>query len=402
MRLPYARQYVDDEDILAVTRVLRSDFLTSGPELEQFESEFAEYCGAKYAVGCSSGTAALHLAYLSLELDSNRRVITSPLTFLSTANVVCMSGSAVDFVDVDPDTLQIDAEQIETLLKKSPAGTYSALMPVHFTGHPAPMERIHALAKTHDLRVIEDASHALGAAYKDSRGKHIRIGSTYHSNLACFSFHATKNITGGEGGAVTTNDQALYERLKLFRSHGMTRIPQNFKDKKLSHSTKGELNPWYYEMHVLGYNYRITDLQCALLRSQLKKYPIWLRKRQAIAVEYRRLIQVHFGDEVKPLVVEAGIEHGQHLFVIRIKFEHFKITRASFMNQLSDVGIGTQVHYIPLTSQPYYQETMNINQRDYPIANQYYLEALSLPFYSSMPEDAPQYVVGEMKRILNG
>jgi UDP-4-amino-4,6-dideoxy-N-acetyl-beta-L-altrosamine transaminase len=402
MNLPYSRQCIDEDDILAVARVLRSDYLTTGPELERFESEFAEYCGAKYAIACSNGTAALHLACLSLGVNSSQRVITSPLTFLSTANVAHMSGAGVDFIDVDPHTLQIDVDQVEALLKKSPTGTYSAVIPVHFTGHPAPMGKIHALAKAYDLWVIEDASHALGAAYRDGGGERIQVGDTQNSNLACFSFHATKNITGGEGGAVTTNDQALYERLKLFRSHGMTRIPQNFKDKKASHSSEGELNPWYYEMHALGYNYRITDFQCALLSSQLKKYPEWLSKRRTIANEYRQLINANFGDELKPLGVNADIEHGHHLFVIRIKFDHYKITRASFMNQLNEVGIGTQVHYIPLTAQPYYKEKNNLNHLDYPNANQYYEEALSLPFYSSMPENAPQYVVGEMKRILKG
>lgn len=393
--IPYGKQCLDEEDIKAVINVLKSDWLTQGPYVDIFEKALAEYCGAKYAVAISSGTAALHIACLALGIQSGDEAITSPITFVASANCVIYSGGKPVFADISMDTYNIDPEEIE---KRITAKT-KAIIPVHFAGLPCDMESIKRIADEHDLMIIEDACHALGAEYLDSAGKWNRAGSCSHADMTVFSFHPVKHITTGEGGAILTNNPDLYERLLLLRNHGITKEPEKFINMEMAISCDANPNPWYYEMQELGFNYRITDMQCALGLSQLRKLESFVKRRREIARTYDNAF--------------AGVEHvtapprmatrrsSYHLYPVLIDFEKIRKSRAAFMNGLREKGIGTQVHYIPVHLQPYYRNRLNYKNGDCPAAEDYYKKALSLPMFPLMGNDEVIKVISSVKDCLN-
>ena len=379
--LQYGHQHIDDEDIQAVINVLKSDFLTQGPAISQFEEKIREITGARYCVAVSSATAGLHIAVTALNLPENSEGITTPNTVLASANCLLYNNIKPIFADINPDTYNIEPDEIE---KKITSNT-KVIIPVHFAGLACDMKRIKKIADGHNIKVIEDAAHAIGSYYADGNP----VGNCKYSAMTVFSFHPVKTITTGEGGAVTTNDEVLYKRLLQLRSHGMTKDPQLLTQ-----------NPgtWYYEMHSLGFNYRMTDIQAALGCSQLEKLSRFRERRQYIVNQYNKAF--------------AGIPHIKtpynntkfvscfHLYVLQIDFEQLGKSRKDVMKELGNSGIGTQVHYIPVHTQPYYKEHFNYKSGDYPIAEKYYEKALSIPLYPAMSNDDVQKVIDILKGII--
>jgi UDP-4-amino-4,6-dideoxy-N-acetyl-beta-L-altrosamine transaminase len=383
--LPYGRQWIDEEDIKAVVEVLRSDWITQGPKIAEFEEKFANYCGSKYAVAVSSGTAALHIACLAAGIKSGDEVITSPITFVASSNCILYCGAKPVFADIQPDTFNIDPEEIQSKITEKT----KAIIPVHFAGHPVEMEEISQIAKQNNLLIIEDACHALGAQWKDSSGKWQKIGNCSHSDMAIFSFHPVKHITTGEGGMVTTNSEELYERLKLFRTHGITKDPKRLKENH---------GPWYYEMHQLGYNYRITDFQCALGIKQLEKLDDFIKRRRQIATLYNK----DLGDmeEIITPQERKDVRSSYHLYVIQLNLERLKATRKDIFENLKKERIGVQVHYIPVHLQPYYQKTLNYKKGDLPKAEKYYERTITLPLFPKMTDSEVERVVEVLKTMI--
>ena len=372
--LPYGKQHLDQEDIQAVLEVLQSDWLTTGPKVEEFEEVLAQKAGTKYAVVFNSGTAALHAAYFAAGVGPENEVITSPITFAATANAALFLGAKPVFADIRPDTANIDPDEIERHITPRT----KVLTPVDFAGHPADMDDIMDIARKHNLVVVEDAAHALGAVFHGRP-----VGSL--ADLTIFSFHPVKHITTGEGGAVVTNNKDYYERMLAFRSHGMVR-------------EKGQLGdwhgPWYHEMHYLGYNYRITDIQCALGISQLKKLDRFLEKRQALADFYNR--ELSGLENIELPVTLPGVSPARHLYVIRLKGDRPR--RRELYEALHRAGIGVQVHYLPVYWHPYYQK-LGYSKGLCPVAEDYYWRALSLPLFPAMEMADARRVVTELGRF---
>lgn len=373
MYIPYGRQTIDEKDIEAVINVLKSDFLTTGPKVEDFEQKVASYVGAKYAVAIANGTAALHAACFAAGIEKGDEVITTPITFAASSNCVFYCGGTPVFADINSKTYNIDPEDIE---RKITPRT-KAIIPVHFTGQPCEMDEIHAIARKYNLLVIEDAAHALGAVYK---GK--RIGTL--SDMTTFSFHPVKHITTGEGGMIVTDNEVLYQRLKLFRTHGITREADMMKKND---------GPWYYEQLDLGYNYRITDFQCALGSSQMDKLPQFLRRRKEIAKGYDEAFAAN--PEIETPFQRKDVENAYHLYVIRVKNGQ----RREVFEQLREAGIGVNVHYIPVYQHPYYREHGygDIYCKN---AEEYYKECISLPIYPTLTEKEQQYVIDKVNEIV--
>ena len=372
--IPYGKQWIDDEDIKAVVEVLKSDYLTTGPKIEEFEEKFAAYVGAKYAVAVSNGTAALHAACFAAGIGPGDEVITTPLTFAASANCVLYQGGKPVFADIDPETYNISVEEI----KKKITNKTAAVIPVHFTGQPCDMEEIYEIARENNLIVIEDAAHALGATYKGEK-----IGNCRFSDMTVFSFHPVKHITTGEGGMITTNDKELYEKLKLFRTHGITKEPDRY-IRKTDES-------WYHEQQFLGYNYRMTDIQAALGISQLKKSDEFLKRRREIARIYnQKLAEIEW---IKLPYQETDRESSWHLYVIQVDEEKLGKSRKDVFNHLRSKGIGVQVHYIPVYWHPYYQE-LGYEIGLCPEAESVYKKIISLPIFPGMTKE-------EIRRILN-
>lgn len=379
--IQYGHQYIDDNDIQAVIAVLKSDFLTQGPAVSCFENKICEITGARYCVAVSNATAGLHIAVQALNLPENSEGITTPNTFLASANCLLYNKVKPVFADINPDTYNIDPNKIE---KKITSDT-KVVIPVHFAGLACDMELIRKIVDTHNIKVIEDAAHAIGSCYADGTP----VGSCKYSDMTVFSFHPVKTITTGEGGAITVNDEVLYKRLLQLRSHGMT------KDAELLTQNPG---PWYYEMHSLGFNYRMTDMQAALGYSQLLKLERFRERRQHIVNQYNTAF--------------AGMPHVKlpyrnseqvscfHLYVLQIDFEAIGTTRKDFMKKLADKGIGTQVHYIPVHTQPYYKTRYNYKIGDYPIAEKYYERALSIPLYPAMSDSDVKTVINAIREII--
>lgn len=373
VQIPYGRQEITEEDVTAVVDALKSDFLTQGPRIAEFENAFANYVGAKYAVAVSNGTAALHLAALTLNVTSNTRVITTPITFAASANCVAYCGGKVDFVDIDPETALIDVGLVRKLLETHPPGTFQGVIPVDFAGATVNLEALRTLAIEHDLWVIEDACHAPGGYFLDSQGRQHLCGSCEFTDIGIFSFHPVKHIACGEGGMVTTSNPELYHRLLLLRTHGIT------KDPSLLQENHGG---WYYEMQDLGYNYRLTDIQAALGLSQLRRADAGLARRREIASLYDELFK---DSHARPLGLSARDGHSFHLYVVRVP------RRKALYDYLKSQGIFAQVHYIPVPALPYYRG-LGHSPDSFPNAQNYYSECLSLPMYPTLTEQEVRFV----------
>lgn len=371
MYIPYGKQSMDEADIQAVIEVLKSDFLTTGPKIKEFEQAVAEYTGAEYAAAVSNGTAALHAACFAAGIGPGDEVITTPLTFAASANCVLYCGGKPVFADVDKKTYNIDPEEI----KKKITDKTKAILPVHLAGQPCDMEAIHAIAREYRLTVIEDGAHALGASYQGEK-----IGML--SDLTTFSFHPVKPITTGEGGMVVTNDRTLYQRICLFRSHGITRDAD-----RMEHNEGG----WFYEQQALGFNYRITDIQCALGVSQMKKLDTFLAERRRLADRYTKAFQ-DCSDVILPFQMPGG-DSGWHLYIIQVKHRD----RREVFEALRADGIGVNVHYIPVYFHPYYQ-THGYRGVHCPNAEAVYKNMISLPLYPGLTEEEQDYVIEKVKR----
>jgi UDP-4-amino-4,6-dideoxy-N-acetyl-beta-L-altrosamine transaminase len=373
-RIPYSRQNITEEDIQAVVDVLKSDFLTQGPKVNEFEEAFADYIGCKYAVAVSNGTAALHLSALALGIKEGDKVITTPITFLATANCVRYAGGEVVFADIDHDTFLLDINKIKEVLNASPIGTYKGIAPVDFTGRPIDLEAYRKLAEEYNLWILEDACHALGGYFIDSNGQKQNCGNGNFADLAIFSFHPVKHIAAGEGGMATTNNKMLYDRIRKLRSHG---IQQNYSLNKENHGL------WYYEMQELGFNYRLTDIQAALGISQLKRADDGLIKRKKIAAIYQNAFK---GKDF--IIRQTGVVegHAYHLYIIECK------DRDGLMKFLRTQNIWAQVHYIPVHLQQYYKQ-FGWKKGDFPIAEKYYEHCLSLPMFPSLKEEEQEFVI---------
>ena len=374
MYIPYGRQWIDEEDIKGVVDVLRSDYVTTGPAVVEFERKVADYVGAKYAVAVSNGTAALHIACLAAGIGEGDEVITTPVTFAASANCTLYCGAKPVFVDIDPDTYNIDPRKIEDKITTST----KAIIAVHFTGQPCQMDEIHAIGKKYNLLVIEDAAHGLGADYK---GK--KVGSM--SDMTTFSFHPVKHITTGEGGMVLTNNKDLYEKLILYRGHGITR------EEDLMTENQGG---WYYQQLALGYNYRITDIQCALGISQMNKLDDFVTRRRKIAKRYTEALKDIEG--LKLPKQETGCNNSWHLYVIQI----LNKDRKEVFDALRRKNIGVNVHYIPVYKHPYYQNNgyAHVHCEN---AEKYYERAISIPMYPALTDEEQDYVIRSIKEVLS-
>jgi UDP-4-amino-4,6-dideoxy-N-acetyl-beta-L-altrosamine transaminase len=370
--LPYGRQTIEDDDIAAVAAALKSDFLTTGPLVEKFETAFARATGADHAVACNSGTAALHLSALALDLKEGEAAVVPALTFLATANAARMTGAEIVFADVDADTGLLTPETLSDAIEKAKKNGLKlrGALPVHLNGQICDMVGLAKIAEQYALTLIEDACHALGEE---------NIGAAKYSAATCFSTHAVKTIATGEGGVATTRDIKIAERMRRFRSHGMIREPEEFSNRELAFD--GNMpNPWYYEMKAVGWNYRLPDILCALGLAQLKKLDRFFHRRREIAALYDRLL-APLAPAIRP-VPHGQRPHGWHLYVILIDFAVLKTTRARVMNALRNEGIGTQVHYMPLHLQPYYRA--RYGEMTLPGAETYYARCLSIPFFPAM------------------
>ena len=379
--IPYGKQYISDDDIQAVISTLRSDFLTQGPQIDLFEERFANYVGAKYAVAVANGTAALHLCALALEVNEKSRVITSPITFAASANCIRYCGGEVYFVDINAKNLTLDIDKVQALIESRPKGYFSGIIPVDFAGLPVNLEQFQELARKHEMWIIEDACHAPGGYFHDSKGHQQHCGNGNFANLAIFSFHPVKHIACGEGGMITTNDVKLYEKLLLLRTHGITKNPA------LMAQNHGG---WYYEMQELGYNYRLPDINAALGLSQLTRADKGLERRKEIAKIYDEAFK---NTTLVSTTPTSG--HAYHLYVIQTE------QRLELYNFLRTKGIYSQVHYIPVHTLPYYQQ-LGWKQGDFPIAEQYYAKCLSLPMYPSLTDEQLYFVINTVIHFLNG
>jgi len=379
-QIPYATQWIEEDDILAVADALRSSNLTQGPLVEKFEKDIAQYCGAKYAVAVNSGTSALHIACLAAGVSAGDEVVTSANTFAASANCVLYCGGKPVFADIEPNTALIDPVDIRKKLTKKT----KAIIPVHFSGQPADMEEINKIASENNLKIIEDAAHAIGARYRLKSGQDwIKVGSCFHSDMTILSFHAVKQITTGEGGMVLTNQQGLYEKLIFFRSHGITRSIKYMKE------TEG---PWYYEMHDLGFNYRLTDIQCALGISQLKKLDIFIARRKEIAKMYDdAFAEIEQIDYIKE---KEGFDSSRHLYVILVE------NRKNIFNWLiAETNMRVNVHYIPVYFHPYYRGR-GYERGLCPMAEEYYSRAISIPMFPKLANDEIEYVIEKIKKVV--
>jgi len=375
----YGKQTVETIDIQAVTDTLQSDWLTQGPKVSAFEAALAEYCGARYAVVVANGTAALHLANLVMDLQPGDGVITTPITFLATANSVIYCGGQPYFSDVDQDTINIDPMAVKKTLDSVPG--MKGIIPVHFAGVVADMEKINEIARQNDLWIIEDACHALGGNWIDAKGDKHRVGDCSYSDMTVFSFHPVKQITTGEGGAILTNNENLYQRLLKLRTHGMTKDPSQLEENH---------GDWYYEMPELGYNYRITDIQCALGLIQLQRNDVWVARRRELVSRYDAAFAAL--DEIRPQShTDSEGSYSYHLYVVRASY------RKELYNFLKTKGINTQVHYIPVHLQPYYRERFGYGRGDFPVAEEYYNQALSLPLYPLLNDQEQDYIIYQVK-----
>ena len=397
-QLTYGRPCLDESDIEAVVRVLQSEWLTTGPAVARFERALAEKVGARFAAVCNSGTAALHMAVDALGLGPGQAAVVPAITFLATANAARYVGAEVIFADVDPHSgLMGDRELRQALARYRGPAKPTVVLPVHFGGQCVDPEELRRSAGELGLHVVEDACHALGTTYTTSTRGSVPVGACNDSELCTFSFHAVKTVTMGEGGAVTTNDRALYERLVRFRNHGMDRDATEFEYPASALDAHGERNPWYYEMPRLGFNYRATDFQCALGLSQLARLDRFVERRRALVALYDSLL-LPLAPAIQPLRRHPGCAPAWHLYVALIDFAGAGIERAAVMKRMQAQGIGTQVHYIPVPWQPYYRRLNECGPL--PGTEAYYAKALSLPLFPDMEDADVHRVVAALSRAL--
>nr|WP_315401931.1 UDP-4-amino-4,6-dideoxy-N-acetyl-beta-L-altrosamine transaminase [uncultured Sphingobacterium sp.] len=381
--IPYGRQNITDEDIDVVIETLKSDYLTQGPKIKEFEDNFAKYVGSKYAVAVANGTAALHLCALALDVKTGDKVITTPITFAASANCVRYCGGDVVFGDIDPETYLLDIDSVRKLLEESPAGTYKGIIPVDFAGRAVNLEEFKKLADEYNLWIIEDACHAPGGYFIDSSDKQQHCGNGNFAELAIFSFHPVKHIASGEGGMITTNDEGLYKKLLQLRTHGIVKDNDLYKN-SIEFAGGEEVYPlWYMEMQTLGYNYRITDFQAALGNSQLKRAEQGLLRRREIAKIYNDYFSVKEYIKGQSGHIEG---HAYHLYVIEVE------DRLKLYNFLREKNIYAQIHYIPCHLMPYYKE-FGWKEGDRPFSEAYYKACISLPMYPSLSDSDLQYVL---------
>jgi UDP-4-amino-4,6-dideoxy-N-acetyl-beta-L-altrosamine transaminase len=386
--IPYGKQSITDDDLQAVQEALLSNYLTQGPKIKEFENKFADYVGAKYAVAVTNGTAALHIAVLSLGLQKGDRIITTPITFAASANCAKFCGADVDFVDIDPTTYLIDINKVRNLLENSPKGTYKGIIPVQFAGRMVDMEELHLLAREHNLWIVEDACHAPGAFFIDSSNEKQCAGNGNWADLSVFSFHPVKHIACGEGGMITTNDENLYKELNRLRSHGITKGDDPYLNDPswasgLSENSTDKFPGWYMEMQELGFNYRITDIQAALGVSQLIRADAGLERRRLIAKRYYEALI----DKDYVYGQSGNVDgHAYHLYVVEFK------DRIGLYNYLRTKNVFSQVHYIPVHLMPYYKN-LGWKDGDMPLAENYYKNCLSLPMYPTLSDEEQQYVI---------
>ncbi|MDH5325761.1 MAG: UDP-4-amino-4,6-dideoxy-N-acetyl-beta-L-altrosamine transaminase [Gammaproteobacteria bacterium] len=381
--IPYGRQHISDEDIESVVRVLKSDFLTQGEAVPQFEKSVKEYTGSKYSVAVNSGTSALHISCLALGVGRGDWVWTSPITFVASANCALYCGANIDFVDIDSVTCNISVELLrKKLIKSSKTNSLpKVLVTVHFSGLSCDMKEIYSLSKEYGFHVIEDACHALGGKYLDKP-----IGSCEFSDIAVFSFHPVKSITTGEGGMAVTNNEQLFDKMCLLRSHGITR--------DLNIMTESSHGPWYYEQIHLGYNYRMTDIQAALGESQLNRLDEFIMRRHSLANRYDEMLE---GLPIRCPYRPSDSYSGMHLYVIRLDLKSMNKSHKDVFMQLRSLGISVNLHYIPVHTQPYYRE-LGFKKGDYPAAETYSQEAISLPMFPGLKEDEQDKVITALKQ----
>lgn len=392
--IPYGKQNITEEDIEAVITTLKSDYLTQGPTIKQFEDAFAKYVGAKYAVAVANGTAALHLCTLALNVKEGQKVITTPITFAASANCVRYCGGEVIFADIDPESYLLDLEKVRELLKGAPKGTYSGIIPVDFAGRAVDLEKFRKLADEHDLWIIEDACHAPGGFFKDNSNSIQNCGNSNFADLAIFSFHPVKHIASGEGGMITTNNPNLYAKLLKLRTHGISKNTYEFQNTvDFANGVSGaETYPnWYMEMQMLGYNYRITDFQAALGLSQLSRADEGIERRREIASNYFNAFK-----DKDFIISQSGIVegHAYHLYVLEVK------DRLGLYNYLREKEIFAQIHYIPCHLMPYYK-SFGWKEGDMPNAENYYKNCISLPMYPTLTSKEQEYVIEKINEYYN-
>lgn len=379
-KIPYGRQKIEQDDIDSVIESLQADFLTQGPRIKHFEDDFADYVNAEYAVAVSNATAGLHISVLALGLEPGDRVITTPITFAATANCVKYAGGEVWFADIDPDTYLLDLESVKALVLSKPKGFFKGIIPVDFGGLPVDLEAFNTFAQAHDLWIIEDACHAPGGHIIDSNKDKQYCGQGEYAQCAVFSFHPVKHIACGEGGMVTTNSKTIYEKLLSLRSHGITK-------ENMSENHGG----WFYEMQELGFNYRLTDIQAALGRSQLKKNDQGVKRRNEIAEKYK----LAFQDKIKYQACPPLHYNAHHLFIIEVD------NRKGLYEYLRENGIFAQIHYIPVHTLPYYKQ-IGYQEANLPNAEQYYKNCISLPMFPSLTDEEQEFVIKNVLNYING
>jgi UDP-4-amino-4,6-dideoxy-N-acetyl-beta-L-altrosamine transaminase len=393
--IPYGKQNITKGDIEVVIAALQSDYLTQGPRIKEFEDHFANYVGSKYAVAVSNGTAALHLCTLALGVQEGDKVITTPITFAASANCIRYCGGEVVFSDINPNTYLLDIEKVRTLLESEPKGAYKGIIPVDFAGRAVDLESLRKLADEYNLWIIEDACHAPGGYFKDTKNTLQKCGNGNFADLAIFSFHPVKHIACGEGGMITTNDEVLYKKLLVLRTHGITKNESeycnSFEFACGQESESDKYPAWYMEMQTLGFNYRITDFQAALGTSQLQRADEGLMKRRSIASIYNEAFK-----GLSFIKSQSGIidGHAYHLYIIEVK------NRLGLYNYLRENKIFTQIHYIPCHLMPYYRQ-LGWKEGDFPNAESYYKKTISLPMYPTLTNQEQTIVINQIKSFYN-
>ena len=390
--IPYGRQNITQEDIDIVVEALKSDYLTQGPKILEFENAFAKYVGSKYAVAVANGTAALHLCTLALDVKKGQKVITTPITFAASANCVRYCDGEVIFADIDPETYLLDFDSVKSILEASPMGTYQGIIPVDFAGRAVDLEKFRKLADEYNLWIIEDSCHAPGGCFIDEKGNEQNCGNGNFADLAIFSFHPVKHIASGEGGMITTNNEELYQKLLMLRTHGIVKSNELYTNSIEFAGGKDIYPLWYMEMQELGFNYRLTDFQAALGLSQLKRADEGLQRRREIAQTYYEAFKNKSFIKGQSGVVEG---HAYHLYIIEVE------NRLGLYNFLRTQNIFAQIHYIPCHLMPYYRE-FGWKEGDMPKAEKYYKHCISLPMYPTLMDEEQAYVIDMINNFYYG